>query len=467
MIVEVLLAGLALPLFPLLGAGGDSAGALQAMLDADPVVRLPAAEFNLTRSLTIRHDGATLLCTPGTVLRADGFTGPLLIARGLANVTVSGCRFDGALAGANGEALLVFDRLRGLDFSHNTVQNTVEGMYAVLVAGVTSGRIADNRLQEIRGPGISVAEGSAEIEILRNIVDATVSTNGALSGAAIEVKGRAGSLSGIDRIAIRRNSVRVSTGFCFEAGQFGGTGLITGIRIVDGNHCQVISLPGADQTCGSRIRPKTCGGYSFSGASDSEIVGNSYDATGQAVDIAAVELVHCRRCVASTNVLVGDTSPTSSGSSGISANCSGCTISGNQVTHLGPVYANALIDLHTTPGLLRLADNTITGNTLILPGGGRGIKGVYVNCNHSGGAVTGTLIAGNRILGPADSGQGVALAANAAECDLAATEVLANAMSNLLTGLLTFRASAITWGFNRLDSVQTPILEGGGSTFLK
>lgn len=439
---------------------------LQAMIDSSPVVQIPAGEYSISSSLFVRQDGASIACEPGAVLRADGFRGALLVARNVANVRISGCRFDGVDAGANGGALLQFEAVRGLVLSGLTVQNTVAGMYGILIAGGAGVRVEDSRLEQIRGPGISVAEGSSEVEILRNVVDATASTDGGLSGSAIEVKARGGSVTDISGVTIRGNKVRVTTGFCFEAGRFGGSGRLSGVRIVDGNECRVVSLPGADSACGSRIRAKTCGGYSFDAVSDSEIVGNAYDAAGQAVDIAAIELVQCVRCTVSANVLVGDTSATASGSAGISANCSGCLISGNQIMNLGPVLANALIDLHTIPEFRHIDGNTVTGNTLTLPAGGTGIKGIYVNCNHNGGSAAGTQIAANRIVGAAGSGQGIVLAANAGGCNIADSEVLANTLLNLRTGLLVFRAASITWGYNRLSSVQTPVLNDGGSNLL-
>ena len=437
---------------------------LQAMLDASASVELPAGEYLLSSPLLLRHDNLSLTCAPGAVLSASG---PLLIARNLANIYIDGCRFDGANAGANGTALLHFENLRNLTLTNLTIQNTVPGMYALLIAATTNARLENNRLEQIRGPGISIAEGSSEIEILNNSVDATASTNGALSGSAIEVKARAGSTSGITNVTIKSNKVRIATGFCFEAGQFGGTGPVNGIRIVDGNDCRVFSLPAANLNCSSPTIPKTCGGYSFDAVTDSEIIGNTYDATGQAVDIAAIELVRCRRCTASANVLAGDTSPTATGSAGISANCAACLISGNQVTRLGPVHANALIHLHTIPDFRNIDANAITGNTLILPEGGTGIKGVYLNCDHPGGSAIGTQINANRILGAAAAGQGITLAANSPSCAITGTEVLANSLSNLHTGLLTFRASNVTWGYNRLSSVQTPTLNDGGTTLLR
>ena len=159
-------------------------------------------------------------------------------------------------------------------------------------------------------------------------MDATASSNGALSGSAIEIKARAGSDADLHDVVVKANTVRVSNGFCFEAGQFGGTGTVSRISIIGGNRCRVASVEGAREHCGATSLAKTCGGFSFAGVSDSEITGNSYDASGQAVDIAGIEMVLCTRCTAKANILTGDTSATASGSTGISLNCTGCTVSG-------------------------------------------------------------------------------------------------------------------------------------------
>jgi hypothetical protein len=444
---------------------GDESAAFQAALDAGGPLRISAGLHTMRAGLTISRDDTEVECQPGAILRSAGYSGTLLAIRNSAGVAVRGCAIDGAGAGLNGNALVEADNARELVFTGNAIGGTVAGMYGILLVNVANARIAGNRLEAIQGPGISVAEGSFDIAIEDNTVDAAASTNGRLSGSAIEVKARAASGQDLRRVTIARNTIRIATGFCVEAGQFGGAGTVGQVWISGGNRCQVVSIPGAEAHCGSEDLPKTCGGYSLASASDSRIVGNSYDAAGQAVDIAGIEMVECLRCVASANVLVDDTSATASGSSGISANCSGCTISGNQLTHLGPVVANALIDVHTIPTFRGVDGNSITGNTLTLPSGGLGIKGIYVHCDHAGGSASGTLIAGNTILGAAGAGQGIVLAAEGPGCALADSQVVANTMSNLATGLLVYRASQIVYMLNRLTSTATPVADNGGSSF--
>lgn len=451
----------------------DDTTALQAGINAaaaqNQALRVVASAPCVSGPLSL--PAGAILVGPGTIERKAGTgTQPLLTASG-DGVTISGVTFDGNSAGQSGSNLILARNAAQLFFENNTVLHTVSGEYAVRLIAITNSRIEGNHLSGIAGPGIAVADGSSYVLVDGNGIDHTAATSGRIGLSAYTAQ--IGSTNGIHDVIFSNNTAVEKVHFCFEAGNFlSGSKDVSKVYNIQftGNSCTIANTTGIND-CSADQLPAACGGYSFATMSNSSITQNTYNAAGQVVGIAAIEMAGCSACNATGNTLIGDTSTVfHQGSEGITANCRQCVISDNRITNWSPTNFTAGIEIHTISDLAfqSVDDNLVTGNRVVMPGGSNSVKGIYVNCNNHGAAAPSASrsnIAGNAVVGAGPgNGQAIAVAQNDAACTLDGTVVSNNTLSNATEGIQVYGGTNYTIQNNQISGVSTPVMLMGGAT---
>lgn len=399
---------------------------------------------------------------PGTLKRKTGVTSALL------TVSASGVQLDSITLdcnsqGTNGGNCLTVSSVAQFLMANSTVKNTVAGEYALRCSACTNSEIRSNTFTAIKGPGIAPVDGSQHLRISSNTIDNTTATNAALAGSPISVE-NIGSGGNIFDVTVNGNTVTAALGFCVEAGVFGGSGTVS-LLTVTGNTCTIVNSSGS-ASCRSASSAKSCGGYSLAAISNSSIVGNTFNAAGQTVDIGGIE-VGCTGCTVSGNDLLGAVDTALNGNAGIVAYCKQCVIGNNQITNWGSVSTAGIL-LQAVSGFPNIDDNTVTGNTIVFPTSGSSRTGIYVNCNVNSGSAQRNVITGNKLIGNSTTGTGVTLAVNGSPCPVDSTVDVANQFYNLAIGtLLGGGPTNVMWLSNTHATVTSALQNNGGlGTFI-
>lgn len=442
----------------------DDYAAIQSCLDSGSPVTFPPGTYLIETTLVSSSANQEIICLGGATLKSGSGIGNLLQITGN-NTRIHGCKFDGDDEGANGD-FLVFINANNARFYDNTFTNTVPGQFAV-VARTSYSDFSHNYGSNLGGPGIALQGTSDTVSIIGNQISRLTYSNGALSGSAIEAKvgGSGGTISNLE---ISGNSVTTTTGFCYEAGNFSGSGLsgVVGVSI-SSNTCKLASTGSQSGNCSASSNAKACGGVSLSTVTNGSVSGLAYYAVGQAADIAGIELVQCVNCSAVGNSIYGDTAATVNGSNGVSANCLRCTIANNTIIDFGPVSANSGIFIYTSSTFKDISGLTVSGNSIKLPTGVAGGAGVRLSCNHAAGNASQLTLTGNTVTGPVLSSQysGFVLAANDPTCVSSGITIVGNSFSTLFTGVLVFYMTNIEYTGNNYVNVTNKFSNNGGSTY--
>lgn len=393
---------------------------------------------------------------PGTIKRKSGVSSALLTVTA-DNVVIDGLTIDGNSQGTSGGKVLYANGVANFTLKNADVRNNVAGEYAVLVNNTTGALLQGNTLTtSIIGPGIDVQNGSTRVRVASNIVNHAASSNGTLVGAGLGAHASSGTVSDVSFVG---NTVYSAVGWCIEAAGIGGT--VQQITI-DGNTCSINNTTGSAACTATSGTIKPCGGYSFSVVSDSTMVGNTYNAASQVVDVASVEAYKCTRCILSNNTLVGAYDVTLSGSRGIWAVCAGCIVSGNIVNGWGSVAAINGIDFTMVSGFETDNQNVVTGNKVIYPASNVTNAGISFTCSLATGtpSMSQEVVSGNIVDGTAASGtiSGINIVQTNGSCTMTGNSVTSNTVKSLANGLVFTSSLLNVVVGNTITSATNPIV---------